>query len=97
MAFKLCGIPVMRDAAEQVTMGEEVHFLPEAQKGDIAFFDNAEGRIIHVGVLVDSQTIIHATDVAGRVVEDRIDGAGIISLSHKKRTHNLRAIRRILR
>jgi hypothetical protein len=97
MAFKLCGIPVARDAADQVALGEEVHFLPEARKGDIAFFDNPEGRIVHVGIIDDNQSIIHATDVAGRVVEDRIDGGGIISLSHKKRTHTLRAIRRIIR
>jgi len=95
MAFKLCGIPVLRDASEQATMGAEVHFLAESKGGDVAFFDNAEGRIVHVGILADKHTIIHATDTSGRVVEDRIDNAGIISISLKRRTHNLRAIRRI--
>jgi cell wall-associated NlpC family hydrolase len=95
MAFKLCGLPVLRDAAQQAGMGEEVHFLEESLAGDVAFFDNAEGRIVHVGILLDKQTIIHATDTAGRVVQDRIDSAGIISLSLKKRTHKLRTIRRV--
>lgn len=95
-AFKCIGIPVMRDASMQATMGEEVHFLAEAQPGDLAFFDNAEGRITHVGVITQHGNIIHATDSSGRVVEDRIDNAGIISVALKKRTHNLRTIRRIL-
>jgi cell wall-associated NlpC family hydrolase len=95
MAFKLCGHKVLRDAAQQATMGEEVHFLAESQPGDLAFFDNAEGRIVHVGILTAQDEIIHATDTAGRVVQDRIDGAGIISLTLKRRTHNLRMLRRV--
>ena len=95
MAFKRCAIAVPRDAVDQVTIGSEVHFLAESLAGDVAFFDNAEGRIVHVGILLDKQTIIHATDTAGRVVEDRIDNAGIISVYLKKRTHKLRTIRRI--
>lgn len=94
MAFKLCGKAVLRDAAQQATMGEPVHFLSEAQPGDLAFFDNPEGRIIHVGLLLSSQEIIHATDAAGRVVVDKIDNGGIISVSLKRRTHNLRSIMR---
>lgn len=95
-AFKTIGIPVLRDASQQATMGTEVHFLAEARPGDLAFFDNAEGRITHVGIISQQGAIIHATDTSGRVVEDRIDNAGIISISLKKRTHNLRTIRRIL-
>lgn len=95
MAFKLCGKAVLRDASQQATMGEEVHFLAEAKPGDLAFFDNAEGRIIHVGILLSSQDIIHATDAAGRVVIDKIDNGGIISVSLKRRTHKLRSIKRL--
>jgi gamma-D-glutamyl-L-lysine dipeptidyl-peptidase len=95
VAFKLCGQRVLRDASQQATMGTEVHFLAESQPGDLAFFDNAEGRIVHVGILTAQDEIIHATDTAGRVVIDRIDGAGIISLALKRRTHNLRTIKRV--
>ena len=95
LIFKLCGAVVLRDAAQQATMGIEVHSMAEAEAGDLAFFDNTEGSIVHVGILTDKQTIIHATDTSGRVVKDRIDNAGIISTLLKKRTHNLRTIRRI--
>lgn len=95
MVYKLCGYALPRDASQQAKTGNLVDFLPNARCGDLAFFDNKEGRINHVGMLLDSQTIIHATDTTGRVVIDRIDQAGIISTTLKRRTHNLRVVKRI--
>lgn len=95
MAFKLCGTTITRDAADQAKEGDGVDFLQHAQRGDLAFFDNAEGKIVHVGILLDHDTIIHATDTAGRVVIDKIDPGGIISVALKKRTHNLRFVKRL--
>ena len=96
MAYKLAGQPIVRDASQQALAGKPIDFLMEAKCGDLAFFDNAEGAIVHVGILLDHQTIIHATDTAGRVVIDKIDNGGIISLSLKKRTHNLRLVSRYI-
>lgn len=94
MAYKLCGKAIPRDAAQQAQEGETVDFLQHTHSGDLAFFDNAEGKIVHVGILLDEQTIIHATDAGGRVVIDRIDQGGIISIVQRKRTHNLRLVKR---
>ena len=94
MAFKLCGVAIPRDASQQATEGETVDFLQHAKCGDLAFFDNEEGKINHVGMILDHQTIIHATESSGRVVVDKIDQGGIISASLRKRTHNLRMVRR---
>lgn len=96
IAFKLCGLSIPRDASQQAEIGRTVDFLTEAVAGDVAFFDNAEGKIVHVGLLIDSSTIIHGTEMSGRVVIDKIDGGGIISQSLKRRTHSLRLIKRIL-
>lgn len=96
MAFKLSGKAIPRDASQQALVGESIDFLQNAQCGDLAFFDNAEGKIVHVGILLDNQTIIHATATTGRVVIDKIDPGGIISISLKKRTHNLRLVKRYL-
>ncbi len=96
MAFKLCNKSLPRDAAQQAQEGELVDFLQHGRCGDLAFFDNTEGKIVHVGILLDSQTIIHATDSIGHVVIDRIDQGGIISTTLKKRTHNLRLVKRYL-
>lgn len=94
MVFKLMNIPLKRDAYLQAEQGEFVDFLQQAKCGDLAFFDNAEGKIVHVGILLDSNTIIHATEMSGGVVIDKIDSNGIISNRHKIRTHNLRLIKR---
>lgn len=96
MAFKLCNYKLPRDAKDQALTGQSVDFLVHARCGDLAFFENKDGIINHVGILLDNETILHATDASGRVVIDRIDQGGIISLTLKKRTHTLRMVRRII-
>jgi gamma-D-glutamyl-L-lysine dipeptidyl-peptidase len=92
LLYRLMNIDLPRDASMQINCGEVVGFLQEAQLGDLAFFDNTEGQIIHVGLLLDSQTIIHA---AGCVRIDSIDAQGIVQNTTGLRTHNLRLIKRI--
>ena len=96
MAFKLCNHKLPRDASQQAEVGVLVDFLQHAECGDLAFFDEKDGKINHVGILLDNQTIIHATESSGRVVVDRIDQGGIISVSLKRRTHNLRMVRKMV-
>ena len=57
------------------------------------FFDNEEERIIHVGVLLSSNEVIHAS---GKVRIDKIDHQGIFNQETGKYTHNLRLIKRII-
>jgi cell wall-associated NlpC family hydrolase len=94
MVFKLMNIRILRDASQQAGQGTTVDFLQEARCGDLAFFDNEEGHINHVGILLDSQNIIHATETSGCVVIDAIDNGGIISRRLRMRTHNLRLVKR---
>jgi gamma-D-glutamyl-L-lysine dipeptidyl-peptidase len=96
MVYKLCNVPILRDASQQAENGRLVHFLETAQCGDLAFFANEEDKIVHVGMLLDNSNIIHATEFAGHVVIDRIDQGGIISVAQRKRTHSLRLIKRIV-
>ncbi len=93
MVFKLCGIQLLRDASLQAAQGEIVNLLTEAHPGDLAFFDNEEAEITHVGILLDRQTIIHAS---GKVRTDKIDHHGIYNDEIRKYTHKLRLIRRIV-
>lgn len=95
MAYKMCNLFLPRDASQQAHEGELVDFLQHASCGDLAFFDNPDGKIVHVGLLLDNQTILHATETTGRVVVDKIDQEGIISRTLKKRTHHLRMVKRI--
>lgn len=91
--YKSIGIQLLRDAYQQAEMGETVSFLEEVKTGDLAFFDNAEGRITHVGMMLDPHTIIHAS---GRVRVDPIDSHGILNNEEKNYSHKLRIIKRIL-
>jgi len=90
--FKFFGKHLLRDAYQQATQGESIGFLQEVQCGDLAFFDNAEGRIVHVGILVSSEAIIHAS---GNVRVDTMDSYGIINRNTGLRSHQLRVIKRV--
>jgi len=89
--YKLAGIRIKRDASQQAEQGQIVNFLPEVKTGDLAFFDNAEGRIIHVGIILDKDKIIHAS---GRVRIDPIDDQGIYSPELGRYSHRTRIIKR---
>lgn len=89
--YKFLNIPLLRDAKLQVTQGEPVDFLQEARCGDLAFFDDDAGEIVHVGILLNDHEIIHAS---GKVRVDKIDNSGITNVDTGERTHQLRIIKR---
>lgn len=91
MLYKGLGIALPRDASQQALTGVAVDFLQQAQKGDLAFFDNEEGRIYHVGILLNDHELIHAY---GEVRIDTIDAEGILNRESGQRTHHLRIIKR---
>lgn len=90
--FRINGMQLKRDASQQVEQGEALSFPEEAQAGDLAFFDNEEGRITHVGIVLDNMQIIHAS---GKVHVDRFDHLGIYNEEKKIYTHNLRVLKRM--
>lgn len=92
MVYKLCGLSLRRDAWQQAEQGEVINLLEEARAGDLAFFDNAEGKIVHVGILMHNDAIIHSS---GKVRIDKIDHQGIFNAETQKYSHNLRLIRRM--
>lgn len=93
MVFKTGGIRIPRDAYQQADIGNTLGFIEEAMQGDLAFFDNQEGRIIHVGIIIGGGKIIHAS---GKVRIDKIDHLGIYNEEEKNYSHNLRLIKRII-
>lgn len=89
--YRYFGLQLPRDAWQQAALGETVNFLQEACCGDLAFFDNAEGKIVHVGMMLANGKIIHA---AGQVRVDDMDNMGIVHSTTGARTHQLRIIKR---
>jgi hypothetical protein len=93
MVYKLNGYKLLRDASQQATQGEALSFIEESEPGDLAFFDNEEGNIIHVGIIMENNYIIHAS---GKVRIDRLDHLGIYNPETNKHTHKLRVIKKII-
>lgn len=93
MVYKLNGYRLFRKAAEQASQGESLSFIEESEPGDLAFFDNKEGVITHVGIIMEDNYIIHAD---GKVRLDRIDHSGIYNADVRRHTHQLRVIKKII-
>lgn len=93
MVYKLNGHYLHRDASQQATQGDALSFIEESEPGDLAFFDNEEGNIIHVGIIMENNYIIHAS---GKVRIDRLDHLGIFNPETQKHTHKLRVIKKVI-
>lgn len=93
MVYKLCGYSLLRDSSQQASQGEALSFIEESEPGDLAFFDNEEGIITHVGIIMEDHYIIHAH---GKVRIDRLDHSGIFNTEKRTHTHKLRVIKRII-
>ena len=93
MVYKLNGYKLLRDASQQATQGEALSFIEESEPGDLAFFDNEEGVITHVGIMMEDNYIIHAS---GKVRIDRLDHLGIYNVDNGKHTHKLRVIKKVI-
>jgi gamma-D-glutamyl-L-lysine dipeptidyl-peptidase len=93
MAYYLSGIKLLRDASQQATQGETINMISEAAAADLCFFDNDEGEITHVGILLPDHKIIHAS---GQVRIDLIDHQGIYNSITQSYSHKLRLIKRLI-
>jgi hypothetical protein len=95
--YSVFGINLLRNAREQVTQGQTVKSLADAQPGDLVFFDHADRdpnatRITHVGMLISQTEVIHC---AGYVHINKIYDMGI-RLSSGKLSHHLAKIKRYI-
>lgn len=84
---------IPRDANQQVGIGETINFISDTKAGDLAFFDNSEGLITHVGMVLEKNEIIHSSI---KVRIDKLDQQGVFNKDLQKYTHKLRVIKRIL-
>jgi gamma-D-glutamyl-L-lysine dipeptidyl-peptidase len=91
LVMKINGKNIPRDARQQVEAGDSISFISESQPGDLAFFDNENGEIVHTGIITGKDSIIHAS---GMVRVDRFDHQGIFNSDTKQYTHKLRLIKK---
>lgn len=93
MVYRLAGYALPRDSQEQAKLGQALSFIEESEPGDLAFFDNEEGVITHVGLVLENNYILHAS---GKVRLDRLDQTGIFNPQERTHTHKLRVIKKII-
>ena len=92
MVYKINGHFLLRNASFQASQGEVLSFIEECEPGDLAFFDNEEGEIVHVGIILADNYIIHCHE---KVRIDRLDQSGIYNVDTKRHTHKLRVMKQI--
>ena len=73
LAYRLCGIVLTRDAAQQAQAGRAVAGGPRA--GDVVFFIR-ESEIGHCGIALGADRMIDAPGEAGAVLEEPIEARG---------------------
>ncbi|SFI41031.1 C40 family peptidase [Halpernia frigidisoli] len=93
LVYKVNGKKIPRDTYQQGDLGKVLDFVEESQAGDLAFFENSEGKIIHVGIMLNSHQIIHAH---GKVRIDELDSTGIFNKEKNTHTHKLRFVKNLL-
>lgn len=93
MVYKINGHSLKRKALEQSAQGDALSFIEESEPGDLAFFDNNEGLIDHVGIIMKDNYIIHAFE---KVRINRIDHTGIFNAETRSYTHSLRVIKKVI-
>lgn len=93
VVFKMKGINLKRDASQQAAQGRLISLIEESRAGDVAFFDNEEGNIIHTGIITGMGSIVHAS---GSVRIDPLDHHGIYNKAEGKYSHKLRIIKRFI-
>ncbi|WP_405383114.1 NlpC/P60 family protein [Maribacter sp. LLG6340-A2] len=91
--YKINGYKLLRTAENQSTQGDALSFVEESEAGDLAFFDNTNGAIDHVGIIMENNYIIH---VHGKVRIDRLDHTGIFNNDLRTYTHQLRVIKKVI-
>jgi hypothetical protein len=90
--FKFFNLKLPRDAWQQAEVGEDVNF-GDHRIADLAFFKNENGRITHVGLVLEDGKIIHAS---GRVRVDDLKEDGIFSSENGIQSHTFHSLRRVL-
>ena len=91
--FRQHGVKLPKMLSKQAEQGEALFFAGESNAGDLAFFEDENGEIVHCGIMLNMHEIIHCY---GKVRIDSVDSSGIFNKELGRHTHRLRFIRNIL-
>jgi len=89
--FGFAGIRLPPELEAMASAGTHVDFVHELKCGDLAFFSDADGRIIHAGIGIDDGWMIHCD---GKVKSGRLDQQGLFDPRENRYIYQLRLIKR---
>jgi cell wall-associated NlpC family hydrolase len=94
VVFRVNGKNLLRDAYQQQTQGKKINF-ESATSGDLAYFSNEEGKVIHVGIILKEKNKVGIIHASGKVRIDSLDEKGILNNDTQSYSHRLHSIKRI--
>lgn len=92
VCFAACGVQLPRDAWQQARKGKRIDGVPDARCDDLCFFTDRQGKVVHVGIVLDGGRIIHAS---GFVRIDSLTPNGIWNAEERVFSHWNPIVRRV--
>ncbi len=96
VVFRANGIYLLRDAYQQATQGEAID-IEQARNEDLAFFENKDKKIIHVGIVFKEDKKLKIIHASGKVRIDLLDKKGVFNEETQQYTHNFHSIKRVIK
>jgi hypothetical protein len=93
IVYKISGYALPWSLEQQAMVGKRTETLTQVPAGEIAYFKDQSGKLIHAGIVLDDHRIIHAS---GQVRIDILDEKGILQADTKIYSHTLDSIRSII-
>ncbi|MDO5571082.1 MAG: C40 family peptidase [Bacteroidales bacterium] len=59
--YRLNGVALPRDADQQCLLGEPIKGIENSYPGDLVFFENSLGNVVHVGMMFTKDMMIHCS------------------------------------
>ena len=94
IVYRMHNIDLPRDASQQINYGRRIDSFVDICPGDLAFFHNDKGNVVHVGIVYTPNQIIHCS---GNVHTDKLTQEGIWSYELEKFTHRNILFKRLCR
>jgi hypothetical protein len=93
IVYRIAGYSIPRDSSQQVMSGKQVEYFAQAAPGDLVILADENGKVDHVGIMLEGEKIIHAS---GKVRIDRLTPDGIFKADTNILSHHLHSIRRVI-
>jgi hypothetical protein len=90
LVFLPFGYTLPDSPEEQINFGKVVDFVNFSKHGDVAFFENEKGKVVHCGLIISVNEVLHIDEFA-RI--DFFDQTGLYRKTRHKYQYKLRIIK----